>query len=188
MCILASLKCKFDWQYLWIPRHYTFPPFLCDKKNLEKNRKRESETGLWNDSSLGVEERIDSQIFHSFPFLPLSVSPFALFVKIVFLSRVTSDPLAAAHMFALKAHDWIMPVFVKWGEETFAKSWPWGTLFLCGLIWVVPAKHTAKKDSWKYFLRISLWKDFIWFLWYLFNPFHSNSGTHTKKNSLCSLV
>lgn len=91
-------------------------------------------------------------LFPLFSFLSSQCFPLRLVCEGCLLESSDLWPLAAAHMFALKALDWIMPVLVKWGEETFAKSWPWGTLFLCGLIWAVPAKHTAKKDSWKYFL------------------------------------
>lgn len=120
--------------------------------------------GLWHDSfwvwkiELTVRSSILPLLFLSF----LSVFP-----PSPCLWRLPSWvewPLALGHRSHVcsEGFDWIMPVFMKWGEETFAKSWPWGTLFLCGLIWAMPAKHRAKKDSWKYFLCISLLKD-----WYL---------------------
>ncbi len=168
ICLLLQ-KGSFVWFNLFmIPQNCTFPSFV---DNILKNRKGESDARLWNDSFFGVwmkELTVRSSTLPLFSFLSSQCFPLRLLCEGCLLESRDLWPLAAAHMFAVKPLDWIMPVFMKWGEETLAKSWPRGTLFLCGLIWAVPAERTAKKDSRKYFLCISLWHDFIWFLWYFF--------------------
>ncbi len=127
------------------------------------------------------ELTVRSSTLPLFSFLSSQCFPLGLVCEGCLLESRDLWPLAAAHMFAVKPLDWIMPVFMKWGEETLAKSWPQGTLFLCGLIWAVPAERTAKKDSRKYFLCISLWHDFIWFLWYFYFLLKSFQFLYTQK-------